>query len=125
MMGNYMFSIRKLPKEIRENILCSKLIFSKEYTRSKADELRELNIHLENAKFSGVSIIGGENAVNALQEITDEFIHIFAGKNKFYFFKLYISKSKHGIASFIMIKRNLSSVNNLHSNSEKGVVDDA
>ncbi|MFE8146337.1 hypothetical protein RBA69_03690 [Brenneria goodwinii] len=93
------------PNEIKNEVFSSELLFSKFYQRNKDDELRELKIHIENAKDTGLSIVGGEVSVNALSKLNSETISILAGKNKLYFFKLYISKESQKLICFILIKR--------------------
>ena len=93
------------PNEIRNKILSSEVFFSKFYERNRQDELRELKIHLENAKHSGLFIDGGEMAVNILSKHDGDIISIFAGRNKTYFFKLYIDKGKQKTICYILINR--------------------
>jgi hypothetical protein len=100
-----LLSRNHLPISIRNGILSSELLFSKYYKRNKNDELRELIIHIENSKFSGITICGGEDSLNKMKLLADEFIYIFAGRNKFCFFKLYIKNNTEELISFILIKR--------------------
>jgi len=104
--SNDMSLLKKLsPNEIKDKIFSSEIKFSKYYERNKDEELRELKIHINNASYTGLSIDGGNSSVRILTEFEDEVINIFAGRNSFYFFKLYINKDVEKVICFILIKR--------------------
>ncbi|MBK0091565.1 hypothetical protein [Erwinia sp. S59] len=107
------------PNDIKSEVFSSEIIFFKHYQRSKGEELRELIIHIENANYSGLSINGGDTSVRILTEFKGETISILAGKNSVYFFKLYINENMEDLISFILIKRNKRTKEELQSMAKK------
>ncbi|AWH88638.1 hypothetical protein [Limnobaculum parvum] len=112
MKNEFILSEVILPEDIKGKILSSELSFSKFYARNPRDELRELIIHLKNTEISGLVILGGKESIEVLQNIQDELIDIFAGKNSSYFFKIYINKNSNDAISFIMIDRDKGNIIN-------------
>lgn len=107
------------PNDIKSEVFSSEIIFFKHYQRNKGEELRELIIHIENANYSGLSINGGDTSVRILTEFKGETISILAGKNSVYFFKLYINENMEDLISFILIKRNKRTKEELQSMAKK------
>ncbi|WBF47084.1 hypothetical protein [Serratia rubidaea] len=107
-----------IPKEYREAMQSSNISFLKLYERDRLDEIRELSIHIENAKHSGLNIIGGESSLEALRNLNECNIHIVAAKNELYFIKIYTKKDKERIA-FTLIKRKKRPKEELNELSKK------
>ncbi|EOA4404565.1 hypothetical protein ACTWBQ_001988 [Citrobacter amalonaticus] len=105
MTQSFVLTAVNLPLDIKNKIESSNLLFSKYYERDKSEELRELIVHVENAKASGVTILGCDEAIDKLGNLSTNTINIFAGKNKEYFFKIYIDKRKNDNVFFVLIKR--------------------
>ncbi|VYU71814.1 hypothetical protein [Metakosakonia massiliensis] len=94
-----------IPDEIKNEIISYEVFFLKYYKRDKEGELRELRIHMENSQETGLIIEGGNNSINVLSSLNDNVINILAGKNKYYFFKLYIDEHENQTVCYIKIRR--------------------
>ena len=104
--------LRKIcPAKYNKEMLSYEIEFLKLYARNRKDELRELEIHLKNSYYSGILIAEGNNAINGLAHSPVKKINILAGKNKNYFFKLYLSNEANCLLGFFLINRNQKSKN--------------
>lgn len=104
-MTNYEKEILEKFCPAKYEISIPDIVFSKLYERNKSDELRELEVHIENSFESDVLIEGGNEAIKNLKNIKNENIFILAVKTKKLFLKLYLIIDKEMLIGSTMIKR--------------------